>query len=960
MTRKSNGHAARRQAALLRLSAEIAAAPDEEEVCRAVVNGLRDPALGYDFLGLFLVDEQTGDRVLRATVGWPGVTPGLHLRAGEGLSERPLQDGQLHYSPRVSREAHYAPSLSSGSEVDVPLNLGDRVFGVLVVESAEPDAFGPNDFEILTAAATQASIAIGRARSLAAERRRADEQQALLDTLADLSGELELSKLLQAVLRRATTLLGVSGGELAIYDEARQELEIVASYNIGVDSTGTRLSLGEGAMGHVATTREPICIAEYQEWLGRSGKYSDVEVHSVMAAPLLIGHRLVGAFACVHDDPARKFGPDDLRLLNLFAPQAAVAIENARLYTAAQRQKQYFEDLVLNSPVAIVTLDTRHDIVSCNPAFEQLYGYQQDEVIGRNLDDLISTATTRSEAVAITQHVLQEGAMRSIGRRRRKDGTLVDVEVLGVPVLVEGKLVGLMGLYHDITELSRARQAAEEANSAKSQFLANMSHELRTPLNAIIGYSEMLEEEVADIGHGELAPDLRKIRSAGRHLLALINDILDLSKIEAGKTELFLEDFEIGAMVEDVVTTIRPLVGKNANRLVVRSDAPGRMHGDLTKVRQMLLNLLSNACKFSEHGTITLDVARGSGSEGVDEICFRVSDSGIGMTPAQMGKLFEAFSQAETSTSKKYGGTGLGLAITRQFARMMGGDVTVDSEPGKGSTFTIRLPATTAERVEAPAQPAGSGQAGTVIVIDDSEQARDLIKRFLVAEGFRVVEAASGEAGLALARQSPPDLITLDVLMPGMDGWAVLAALKADPVLAGIPVVMLTMLDDRNLGFALGAAEFMTKPIDRDRLRTLLERYRLAGPGGVLLVEDDPPTRELLRRLLEADGWSVMEAENGRAGLAVLERTVPSLILLDLMMPVMDGCQFAVELRKRDEWRGIPVIVITAKDLTAEDRRALNGDVQGVLQKGAFNREELLREIHHLIGATVTGRQHTR
>jgi PAS domain S-box-containing protein len=958
MTRKSNGHAARRQAALLRLSAEIAAAPDEGEVCRAVVNGLRDPALGYVFLGLFLVDDATGDRVLQASVGWPDAPAGWRVHAGQGLSERPLQDGKLRYTPDVTREAGYLPSLNSGSEVDVPLVMGSKVFGVLVVESTEPDAFTENDLEILTAAATQASIALGRARSLAAERRRADEQQALLDTLADLSGELELSKLLQAVLRRATTLLGVSGGELAIYDEAQKELEIVASLHIGVDSTGTRLALGEGAMGHVATTQEPICIAEYQEWLGRSGKYSGVEVHSVMAAPLLIGHRLVGAFACVHDDPARKFGPDDLRLLNLFAPQAAVAIENARLYTAAQRQKQYFEDLVLNSPVAIVTLDTRHDIVSCNPAFEQLYRYRQDEVIGRNLDELISTATTHSEAVAITQHVLQEGAMRSIGRRRRKDGTLVDVEVLGVPVLVEGKLVGLMGLYHDITELSRARQAAEEANSAKSQFLANMSHELRTPLNAIIGYSEMLEEEVADIGHDELAPDLRKIRSAGRHLLALINDILDLSKIEAGKTELYLEDFEIGAMVDDVATTIRPLVDKNANRLVIRSAAPGMMHGDLTKVRQMLLNLLSNACKFAEHGTITLEVERDPGAGDADEIRFRVSDSGIGMTPAQMARLFEAFSQAETSTSKKYGGTGLGLAITRQFARMMGGDVTVDSEPGRGSTFTIRLPA----RVRAPVQigATGSGRAGTVIVIDDSDQARELIRRFLVDEGFRVLEAASGEAGLALARHEPPDAITLDVLMPGMDGWAVLAALKADPMLAGVPVIMVTMLDDRNLGLALGASDFMTKPIDRERLRALLARYRREGSGDVLVIEDDLPTRELLRRQLEADGWSVTEAENGRAGLAALEHAVPSVILLDLMMPVMDGCQFAAELRKRDAWRGIPVIVITAKDLTAEERRALNGDVQGVLQKGAFSREELLREIHHLMGPTVAGPQHTR
>ncbi|HKT08455.1 MAG TPA: response regulator [Gemmatimonadaceae bacterium] len=942
------GHSERRQAALLRLSAEIAAAPTEADICRAVVNGLRDPALGYVFLGLFLVDDASGDRVLQASVGWPDVPKGWRVHPGQGLSERPLQDGRLRYTPDVTRVAGYLPSLNSGSEVDVPLTMSGKVSGVLVVESSEPDAFGPSDFEILTAAATQASIAIGRSRSLAAEKRRADEQQALLDTLGDLSGELELNKLLQAVLRRATALLGVSGGELAIYDEQRRELEIVASVNLGGDSTGTRLALGEGAMGHVALTREPLRVDDYRQWLGRSGKYDAFEVHSVMAAPLQIGHRLVGAFACVHDDPTRRFQPDDLRLLNLFAPQAAVAIENARLYTAAQQQKQYFEDLVLNNPVAIVTLDTHHDIVSCNPAFVQLYGYSESEVVGRNLDDLIATETTKSEAVDITERVLKGGALRHIGRRRRKDGTLVDVEVLGVPVLVEGKLVGLMGLYHDITELSRARQAAEEANSAKSQFLANMSHELRTPLNAIIGYSEMLEEEAEEIGHPEIVSDLGKIRAAGKHLLALINDVLDLSKIEAGKTELYLEDLDVAAMVRDVATTVRPLVEKNANALIVRCDAPGTIYADVTKLRQMLLNLLSNASKFTDHGTISLDVERSA-----TDIAFRVTDSGIGMTPAQMAKLFEAFAQADSTTSKRYGGTGLGLAITRRFARMMGGDVTVDSESGRGSTFTLRVPTVRPAALDGDERrPDGHGRAGLVLVIDDNSYARDLTRRVLVDEGFDVIEAASGQSGLALARQQRPDAITLDVLMPGMDGWAVLAELKADPVLAGVPVVMLTVLDDRNLGLALGASDFMTKPIDRERLRQVISRYRRDGAGDVLVVEDDAPTRELLRRQMESEGWQVSEAENGRAALRALERQRPSLILLDLMMPVMDGCQFAAELRKHDEWNDIPVVVITAKDLTAEDRRALNGDVQGVLQKGAFGREDLLREIRHLVGAS--------
>ncbi|HTT69224.1 MAG TPA: GAF domain-containing protein, partial [Gemmatimonadales bacterium] len=534
------GATARRQSALLRLSAGIAAAQDENDVCQAVVQGLHDEALGYDFLGVFMLDPASGERVLRASVGWSGVPSSMRIPPGHGISERPLLDGQLHYTPEVTRDAHYLPALNSGSEVDLPLLIEGKPVGVLAVESTEPNAFDQHDFEILTAAANQAGIAIARARLvrrqaqlLEAERRRAGEQQALLDTLTDLSAELELSKLFQAVLERAATLLGVSGGELAIFDEPKQELVILANYNTGTVATGARLKVGEGAMGHVARTLEPLIIPDYRTWAGRSAQYAQVEAHAVAVVPLLIRGRLVGALSVWHADPRKAFGPGDIRLVNLFAPQAAIAIENARLYSAAQHQKQYFEELVKNNPVAIVALDVEENIVSCNPAFERLFGYAEAEVVGRNLDQLITTEEMRREAVAYTRQAADHRAVKVVRQRLRKDGTLVDVEVLAVPVTVAGEQVGVMGLYHDITELLLARQEAEAANSAKSQFLASMSHELRTPLNAIIGYSEMLQEEVADLGQTALAPDLEKIHTAGRHLLALINDILDLSKIEA-------------------------------------------------------------------------------------------------------------------------------------------------------------------------------------------------------------------------------------------------------------------------------------------------------------------------------------------------------------------------------------------------------------------------------------------
>jgi PAS domain S-box-containing protein len=920
----------------MRLGTAIAAAETEVEICQAASGGLRDEVLGYDFVALLLVDEATHDRVLVASSGWADAPSGLRVRPGEGLSERPLLDGQLHYTPQVTRDTRYLPTRNEGSEVDVPLMINKRLVGVLVVESNRPHAFDDDDLEILTAAANQAGIAIGRARLLAAERQRGDEQEALRATMADLSAQLELPVLLRGVLERAVTLLHVSHGELAIYDVAADELEIVASHNVGQrETTGTRMAVGEGAMGYVAQTREPLIIDNYLEWSGHSPQYSQVDFHGVMVAPLLVGGHLMGTIAFMDRDPARRFRAEDMRLLNLFAPQLAIAIENARLFTAAQEQKQYFAELVANSPVAIVTLDVRHNVVECNPAFETLYGYTATEVVGHNLDDLIATEATRSEAVAYTEQALASRPVHVISQRRRKDGTLVDVEVLGVPVVVNGRRVGLMALYHDITELLRARRDAEAANTAKSQFLASMSHELRTPLNAIIGYSEMLQEDATDRGDTTPLPDLQKIHSAGKHLLALINDVLDLSKIEAGKMQLFVETFEVAPLVEQVATTVRPLVDKNANRLEVRC-APdvGTMHSDATRVRQVLLNLLSNASKFTEHGVITLGVDRTG-----PDVVFCVRDTGIGMTPEQLGRLFEAFSQAEASTAAKYGGTGLGLAISRRFCQLMGGELTVKSEAGTGSTFTVQLPAE-APAESAPAEAAARtgrtpGTAGTVLVIDDDAAARELVARFLEKEGMAVIGVADGAAGLKAARERRPQVITLDVMMPGLDGWSVLTALKTDAATAEIPVVMLSVVDERNLGFALGASEYLTKPVDRELLAHVLRKYRRpGGPRRVLVVEDDAVTRAALRKEMEGEGWEVVEAEHGRAALERTAGHVPDLVLLDLMMPEMNGFEFLEALRQREDWRGVPVVVLTAKELTDDDHRRLNGGVAQVVAKG--------------------------
>ncbi|MEC9440930.1 MAG: response regulator [Myxococcota bacterium] len=521
-------------------------------------------------------------------------------------------------------------------------------------------------------------------------------------------------------------------------------------------------------------------------------------------------------------------------------------------------------------------------------------------------------------------------------------------------------------------EADNARRQAVRASEAKSTFLASMSHELRTPLNAIIGYSEMLIEDFELDGEDVVADDLGRIKGAGVHLLELINNILDLSKIEAGRMDLFIEAVNIQDIVDDIAATMVTAVAKNNNKLVCKVEPScGRVATDRTKLRQILLNLLSNSSKFTDDGTLTV-TARRVTRDGRRVLEFSVSDTGIGMNPEQLERVFESFEQADKSTTKEYGGTGLGLTLCRNLAQMLEGDIEATSEEGVGSTFTFYIATehsetsaeVSAELYEAPdvANLAGIRERAEqrdarLLVIDDDPNTHDLLGRTLKREGFTIISALSGEDGIDLLKGGlEVDAILLDILMPEENGWQILHKLKRDALTSDIPVILISVMDEQQRAITLGASDYIQKPFERAHLIESVERLlqeRDKSPEQeveVLIVEDDDNTRDLLQRMLSTEVWSVHTAQDGQRAIEVLGDVEPDIILLDLMMPRMDGFEVLARLRQDTRWSDIPVIIVTAKTLTPAERELLRRGATHVMQKGALEQAQLVAQARQALG----------
>ena len=722
--------------------------------------------------------------------------------------------------------------------------------------------------------------------------------------------------------------------------------------------------------------------------------------------PLVCSKSVVGFLRFDALNSAFTWSSDSVALLKMVAEMFSNAIQRKRTEAVLRQTEAKYRSIFENAAEGICQTTPQGRYLSANPALARILGYASPSALIEGITDinqqLYVKPNRRAEFIAAMQANPVVSGFES--QVYRQDGSIIWISENSRAVRdATGRIVCYEGTVEDITEskeasvaLKQAKEAAVAASRAKSTFLANMSHELRTPLNAIIGYGEILAEEAEDSGYGDLVPDLERICNAGRNLLTLINDILDISKIEAGRMDLYPEAFNISTLIESVISTAQPLVDRNGNTLEVECDSEIEMMiADVTKVQQILLNLLSNAAKFTTAGQIKLKVSsalpepqnleyRESENSATSFIQFQVSDTGIGMSPEQLDILFQPFTQGDASTTRRYGGTGLGLTISQRFCQMMGGSITVESQLDRGSTFTVILPTEvknpkpeTGEVIEeeddwkppisslitqhciTPVTATANSQH-TILVIDDDLMAQDLIVRSLTAEGIKIETASSGQEGLRKAKELHPDAITLDIMMPSMDGWTVLSALKADPELADIPVIVLSFVSNKTRGFALGASDYLIKPVDGKRLGNLVRKYQHqhhdddSNPiNHILIVEDDVTARQMLRELLERDGWRVWEAEDGSTALKQLTQHTPSLILLDLVLPQISGFELIDLLRNTPDWARIPIIVTTAMDLTSRESSQLQGCVEQILQKGSYNCEDLLRDIRGLVNASL-------
>jgi PAS domain S-box-containing protein len=855
------------------------------------------------------------------------------------------------------------------SFLGVPIFRNGTAIGASSVQSYQEHAFDQNDLRLLATLTSSMTVALENARLFDETQRLLKETEqraaelAAINTVSEaLVAEPELDSMIQLIGDQARHIFKADIVYVALLDRSSNLINF--PYQVGEEFTP--LKLGEGLTSKIIEAGQPLLINrdidERRAQLGATlvGK----QARSYLGVPIMAGKEAIGVLSVQSVTEENVFTENDVRLLSTIAANAGTALRNASLFKEVRRQKQYLEAVIANSPAAIVLTDRNNNVTGWNPAAERLFGYAEAEAMGHHIHDLVANDPELRDELAKVQEGLKEDQANVIAQRSRKDGTLVDVEVLSLPISPENLEQGYITIYHDITELQRARQEAISANEAKSSFLATMSHEIRTPMNAVIGMSGLLLDTPLNPEQREFA---EIIRSSGDTLLTIINDILDFSKIEAGKMEIEEQPFDLREAVESALDLIKLRTAEKSVELAYEMYAavPPVIVGDVNRLRQILLNLLSNAVKFTERGEIELTVGLlppDRAVHGKQLIHFALRDTGIGIPPDRIDRLFQSFSQVDASTSRKYGGTGLGLVISRRLSEIMGGTLWVESEVGAGSTFHFTILAEAAPGLKphaqleaAPAQLSGK----RLLIVDDNETNRRILRLQVRAWGIVARDTASPQTALEWIRRGDPcDLVITDLQMPGMDGMALAAAIRQLRDAQSLPLVLYSSLGGREAGVTPGLFEAMLmKPLHPSLLLdTLMTIFGSAArqvanpivqaalevdpemaarrPLRILLAEDIVVNQKLALRYLDKLGYRADVAANGREAIAALERQPYDAILMDVQMPEMDGLEASRHICARWPREQRPAIIaMTANAMQGDREMCLAAGMDDYLSK---------------------------
>ena len=848
-------------------------------------------------------------------------------------------------TPEVA-ERYGNPYVLSGEPVKsalfVPLVVGGRATGVVSLQNVDrTHAFGEDDQRLLTTLAGSLSVALDNARLLHETRQRLAELATVNSVGQALASQLDLDALIELVGEQVRGTFEADLAYVALHDRPSGRIDFAYYYERGQRRDEPSIAYGEGLTTRILESRAPLLLNRSPQFEKHEAWQVGTPVRSFLGVPILLGEAAIGVISVQSIEEEGRFGETDSRLLATIAANVGVAIQNARLFSEVERQRQYLESLVAISPAAVVVMDADERVTDWNPAAAELFGYSAEEALGRPIDDLVFDETHLDEGREVTREAMAAGRAGRITQRRRKDGTPVDVELMLVPLTVDGSHVGFLGIYHDVTELQRARQEAEAATQAKSAFLATMSHEIRTPMNAVIGMTDLL---LGTELTGEQREFAEVVRSSGDALLHVIDDILDYSKIEAGKLDLEREPFSVRECVEGALDIVAPRAWEKGIELgcLIEEDAPAGILGDKARLRQVLLNLLSNAVKFTEAGEVVVLVEAepsGPGSYGLE---LSVRDTGIGIAPDRMDRLFTSFSQVDASTTRRFGGTGLGLAISKRLVELMGGTISVESEQGSGSTFRIAL---AAEAAEAPsAIPLNDGLlhlAGKrILVVDDNATNREIVARHARSWGMEPVVAELPSEALALVEAGEPfDVAVLDMMMPEMDGLALGGEIRNRRSEQDLPLLLLTSLGRLQQSTGVFSAQ-LAKPFKASQLYNTLLRLLTGGEPQeetadvaadgkqamsslrILLAEDNAMNQKVALRLLERLGYRADVVSNGLEALAALERQPYNVVLMDVQMPELDGLDTSRRICERWPQESRPHIIAMTANALREDREA--------------------------------------